>query len=77
MPEAFKFVYIKYHGVWDADELYDLEKDGKEMHNRLAVRKPVGVIPDKEFAQTYARLHRQLAELIIDTGSTLLPVWKK
>ena len=27
--------YIQYHGVWDMEELYDLEKDPQEMHNLI------------------------------------------
>lgn len=27
--------YIQYHGVWDIEELYDVEKDPEEMHNLI------------------------------------------
>lgn len=27
--------YIQYHGVWDIEELYDLDDDPGEMHNRI------------------------------------------
>lgn len=30
-----KFKFIQYHGIWDTSELYDLEKDPKEMHNLI------------------------------------------
>ncbi len=30
-----KYKYITYYGLWDADELYDLEKDPEETHNLL------------------------------------------
>jgi len=30
-----KFKYIQYHGVWDLEELYDIENDPKEMHNLI------------------------------------------
>jgi arylsulfatase A-like enzyme len=28
-----KYKYIFYHGIWDTNELYDLENDPHEMHN--------------------------------------------
>lgn len=31
-----KYKYIQYHGVWDTEELYDLETDPKEMFNLIA-----------------------------------------
>lgn len=31
--ERYKF--IQYHGIWDTDELYDLENDPHEMHNLI------------------------------------------
>ena len=27
------YKYIRYYGVWDIEELYDLNADPKEMHN--------------------------------------------
>lgn len=32
-----RYKYIYYHGVWDSNELYDLENDPKEMHNLINV----------------------------------------
>lgn len=31
-----KYKYIRYHGIWDRNELYDLENDPHEMHNLIA-----------------------------------------
>lgn len=31
-----KYKYIRYHGVWDTNELYDLENDPYEMNNLIA-----------------------------------------
>lgn len=33
-----RYKYIRYHGIWDKDEFYDLEKDPDELHN--LTRKP-------------------------------------
>lgn len=30
-----RYKYIQYHGVWDTEELYDLQSDPQEMHNRI------------------------------------------
>ncbi len=30
-----RYKYIRYHGVWDKDELYDLQKDPRELHNLI------------------------------------------
>ena len=32
-----RYKYIYYHGVWDKNELYDLQTDPKEMHNLIDV----------------------------------------
>ncbi|SMO73464.1 sulfatase family protein [Fodinibius sediminis] len=32
-----RYKYIYYHGVWDKNELYDLQNDPKEMHNLIDV----------------------------------------
>lgn len=31
-----RYKYIQYHGVWDTEELYDLQEDPKEMKNLIA-----------------------------------------
>ncbi len=31
-----KYKYIKYHGIWDRNELYDLQNDPEEMYNLIA-----------------------------------------
>ena len=30
-----KFKYMHYHGIWDIDELYDLQNDPDEKHNLI------------------------------------------
>jgi hypothetical protein len=46
-----RWKYIRYHGIWDTDELFDLEKDPTESTNLIA--RP-------EHQPTFARLHRAL-----------------
>ncbi|MCK5441565.1 MAG: DUF4976 domain-containing protein, partial [Maribacter sp.] len=31
-----QYKYIKYHGIWDRNELYDLQNDPEEMYNLIA-----------------------------------------
>lgn len=31
-----KYKYMTYHGIWDIDELYDMENDPDEMHNLIS-----------------------------------------
>ena len=31
-----RYKYIRYHGVWDSNEFYDLQEDPHEMHNLIA-----------------------------------------
>jgi N-acetylglucosamine-6-sulfatase len=38
-----RYKFIRYHGVWDMDELYDLESDPAELHNLIfsAAHQPI------------------------------------
>lgn len=49
--ERNRVKYIQYHGVWDIEELYDLNKDPDEMHN---------LINDPAYMQTKIELRRAL-----------------
>jgi len=33
-----RYKFIRYHGVWDINELYDLQEDPNEMHNLIRSR---------------------------------------
>lgn len=39
-----RYKYIQYHGVWDTEELYDLQADPKEMTNLIADPKLASVV---------------------------------
>jgi len=39
-----RYKYIQYHGVWDTEELYDLQDDPKEMRNLVADPQHVGIV---------------------------------
>ncbi|MGW8370038.1 MAG: sulfatase family protein, partial [Gammaproteobacteria bacterium] len=50
-----RFKYIFYHGVWDRNELYDLESDPKEMHNLIDI---------PGYANELQSLHSELFEFL-------------
>ncbi|WP_430452431.1 sulfatase/phosphatase domain-containing protein, partial [Rhodopirellula europaea] len=50
-----RFKYIRCHGLWDRDELYDLESDPGEMQN---------LIHDSRYADRIESLNQQLWQLL-------------
>ncbi len=60
-----RYKYITYQGVWDVDELYDLQEDPHEMKNLLY---------DPQFAGIGARMERQLYALMDELGGMAIPL---
>ncbi|MFK5921647.1 MAG: sulfatase [Verrucomicrobiota bacterium] len=60
-----RFKYVRYHGIWDVDELYDLIADPKESTN---------LINDPEYADTVKQLNHRLFEILEETGGKSMPV---
>lgn len=60
-----RFKYIRYHGIWDVDELYDLQADPRETTNLIA---------DPARADTVAELDRRLFEILEETGGDTMPL---
>lgn len=58
--ERNRVKYIQYHGVWDIEELYDLNKDPDEMHN---------LINDPAYMQTKIELRRALFTQLANKGN--------
>jgi len=56
-----RYKYIRYHGVWDTDELYDLQEDPRETTN---------LIHHPDHAERVADLNRRLFGLLRETGGT-------
>ena len=52
-----RYKYIRYYGIWDSDELYDLEADPQERHN--LIREPA---QGERVASMKKRLFEKLAE---------------
>jgi len=72
-----RYKYIEYVGIWDTDELYDLQKDPKELHNRLSTSRRKVVRVDPGYEKVYRQLRKRLQSLIDQTGGRLVPSWKK
>jgi N-acetylglucosamine-6-sulfatase len=60
-----RYKYIRCHGLWDRDELYDLESDPDEMQN---------LIDAPEHAKRIQLLNARLWKLIQDSGGNDMPL---
>jgi N-acetylglucosamine-6-sulfatase len=58
-----RYKFIRYHGVWDLDELYDMQSDPEETKN---------LIVDPSYADIAQRLRERLFEVLAETdGKTM------
>lgn len=60
-----KYKYIRYHGVWDTNELYDLENDPFEMNNLIA---------KKEHQEMIKQLRSDIDTWLEDTDGMSIPL---
>ena len=60
-----RFKYIRYYGLWDTNELYDLQVDPLETRN---------LIRDPAQGETVARMNAQLFEVLAQTGGMYIPL---
>jgi N-acetylglucosamine-6-sulfatase len=60
-----KYKYIRYHGIWDIDELYDIENDPDESKN---------LIHDAGYKEVAESLHSRLVELLKESKGDSLPL---
>ena len=60
-----KYKYIRYYGIWDTNELYDLESDPNETTN--LIYKP-------EYAEIAKKLASELYDWLEQTGGTQIPL---
>lgn len=60
-----RWKYIRCHGLWDRDELYDLETDPGEMNN---------LIDSEEHAERIDAMNRRLWKLLFDSGGHEVPL---
>ena len=62
-----RYKYMHYLGIFDLDELYDLEKDPNEMRN---------LIDDPAYYHVRINLQKRLEELIQEYGATMVPSFR-
>ena len=60
-----RWKYIRCHGLWDRDELYDLQNDPDELHN---------LIDSAEHTERIEAMNRQLWKLLFDSGGKEVPL---
>lgn len=60
-----RYKYIHYHGIWDIDELYDLQNDPNEMHN---------LIECPEHRELVEELTNRVFEWLESTNGMLIPL---
>jgi N-acetylglucosamine-6-sulfatase len=60
-----RYKYIRYYGLWDTDELYDLQADPLEARN---------LIRDPAQRATVTRMNAQLFDVLAETGGLYIPL---
>jgi N-acetylglucosamine-6-sulfatase len=63
---ADRYKFIRYHGMWDLDELFDLENDPLEMTN-------LAYLP--EHAQRAGDMSDRMFALLAETGGSNIPLY--
>ncbi len=63
-----RFKFIQYHGVWDTDELYDLQADPRETTN---------LIDDPKYKQQVGEMRELLYRELRETGGMQIPFGMK
>jgi N-acetylglucosamine-6-sulfatase len=78
-----RFSFMRYHGIWDLDELYDVERDPHQMSNLLAdVRvttesgRLFNRIKDPELKKLVAGFEARLSQILGQTGGRMEPTWR-
>lgn len=60
-----KYKYITYYGLWDTDELYDIENDPHESRN---------LIQDPEYRSIVQEMENKLYSMMDDLGGKQIPL---
>jgi N-acetylglucosamine-6-sulfatase len=60
-----RYKYVTYYGLWDADELYDLQADPNEMHNLRF---------DPAYGQTVTDMETRLYDMMDELGGAEIPL---
>jgi len=60
-----RFAYMHYYGIWDTDELYDINKDPEELNN---------LINDPQYKDTVEMLKDKMFDLLEETSGMKIPL---
>ena len=60
-----QYKYITYYGLWDTDELFDIQADPKEQKN---------LIHDPRFAKQKQQMQNRLYEMMDELGGMTIPM---
>jgi len=63
---ADRYKFVRYHGVWDVDELFDLQSDPLEMRN-------LAYAPEQ--AQRVRQMSDRMFALLAETNGTAIPLY--
>ncbi len=61
-----QYKYIRYHGIWDIDELYDIKEDPNETNN---------LISSPGHAGTVKQMNKRLFEILANTDGLSMPLY--
>ncbi len=80
---ADRYSFMRYHGIWDLYELYDIQNDPKQMNNLMAhVRTTTeggrlfNRIEDPELKELVAGFEQRIESVMRATGGTMEPDWR-
>ena len=59
-----RYKYIRYHGIWDTDELYDLKNDPQENYN---------LINEPEHQERIASMKNEMFMILNNTNGQTIP----
>lgn len=62
-----RYKYIRYHGIWDLNELYDLKEDPRESNN---------LINDPKFAAVVKEMNTKLFDILERTDGMSMPLYR-
>jgi N-acetylglucosamine-6-sulfatase len=62
-----RFKYIHYYGIWDIDELYDIEEDPHETNNLISSPKHQDIVKS---------MNKQLFDVMESSGAMYIPLYR-
>ncbi|MBI4873833.1 MAG: sulfatase [Acidobacteria bacterium] len=77
-----RFSYMRYHGIWDLNELYDMQRDSEQMRNLLSevriTTQPgplVSNIRDQKLRELVDGFNQRIFDILMRTGADLDAKW--